>query len=100
MEAVNREGILVIRLCDRIDSLNADDVKKELQGIVEKEAQAGEIVLDAADLYYISSAGLRVILLLCETVKCPVSMIHVAEEIYDILERTGFTAVLKVERAD
>lgn len=30
MEAVNREGILVIRLCDRIDSLNADDVKKEL----------------------------------------------------------------------
>ena len=38
MEAVNREGILVIRLCDRIDSLNADDVKKELQGIVEKEA--------------------------------------------------------------
>ena len=44
MEAVNREGILVIRLCDRIDSLNADDVKKELQGIVEKEAQAGSSV--------------------------------------------------------
>lgn len=100
MEYVNKDGKLVIRLCDRIDSLNADAVQKELLGIAQKEAQAGEIVLDAADLYYISSAGLRVILLLCEKVQCPVSMSHVAEEIFDILERTGFTTILKVERAD
>ena len=100
MEAVQKDGKLVIRLCERIDSLNADAVQKELLGTAEKEAGAGEIVLDAVDLFYISSAGLRAILVLCERTKCPVSMIRVAEEIFEILERTGFTAVLKVERAD
>ncbi len=86
-----------IELKGRIDSNNASAVEKDILDQLAGTA-AQEIVLDAANLEYISSAGLRVILRLrkgCASMK----IINVSSEIYEILDMTGFTELMPVEKA-
>lgn len=100
MKAVNENGILTITLCDRIDTLNAQDVQEELLDIVDRTPDADEIVLDAAGLNYISSAGFRVILVLCEKESRPVRMTNVSDEIYSVCKKVGFTIVMRIDRRE
>lgn len=57
-----------------------------------------EIVLDAKETKYISSAGLRVVLNLKKKYDT-VSVINTSIEVYDIFEMTGFTNIVTVEKA-
>ena len=57
-----------------------------------------EIVLDAKETNYISSAGLRVVLNLKKKYD-KVSVINASIEVYDIFEMTGFTNIVNVEKA-
>ena len=57
-----------------------------------------EIVLDAKETNYISSAGLRVVLNLKKKYD-KVSVINASIEVYDIFEMTGFTNIVTVEKA-
>jgi len=91
------ENGAVIRLSGRIDSNNAGLVEKEIQA---RLAESGDeaVVLDAEDLDYISSAGLRVILRLKKTCR-DLKIVRVGSEVYEILEMTGFTEMMPVEKA-
>ena len=86
-----------IELTGRIDSGNASVVETEIEG---KLAGLGDcpIVLDASKLEYISSAGLRVILRIKKT-HSDLRIINVSSEVYEILDMTGFTEMLPVEKA-
>ena len=84
-----------IRLSGRIDSNNAAGVEKQILGqIVEGEA----VVLDAQDLEYISSAGLRVLLRIRKT-HPEMKIVGVNSEVYEILDMTGFTEMMEIEKA-
>ncbi|MGI6265350.1 MAG: anti-sigma factor antagonist, partial [Acutalibacteraceae bacterium] len=88
---------LVITLTGRIDSNNAPIVEKDVMGQAEGH-EASPIVLDASGLEYISSAGLRVILRLKKT-HPDLRITEVNTEVYDILDMTGFTEMMPVEKA-
>ena len=88
---------ITIQLNGRIDSNNAAAVEKELLAQL-AEKGAGSVTLDAADLEYISSAGLRVILRLKKTYP-DLRIINVNSEVYEILDMTGFTEIMPVEKA-
>ena len=84
-------------LSGRIDSSNAGEVDAEVKRIVE----GGEklpVLIDAEDLEYISSAGLRVLLRLRKTNE-KIHIINVCPEIYEIFEMTGFTQMMNIDRA-
>ena len=88
---------MTITLKGRIDSNNAAQVEKEI--LSQLAGQAGApLVLDAAGLEYISSAGLRVLL---RTRKAHPDMriTGVNSEVYEILDMTGFTEMMPVEKA-
>ncbi len=88
---------LTIELEGRIDSGNAAEVENEINEAM-KDKSPSAVVLDAGGLDYISSAGLRVILRLRK--KYPdLRIIDVKSEVYEILEMTGFTEMMKVEKA-
>ena len=98
MRYQEENGVLVISLEGRIDSVNAAQVEKELFEIVE----AGEdrkVELDASGLEYISSAGLRVLMKLLQTRGEPVTITGVSQEVYEILDVTGFTELFTVKKA-
>ena len=87
----------MIEIKGHIDSSNAEQFEKELMDSVMKTPE-NEIVLDASELKYISSAGLRVLMKLRKQVKKPVPVVNVSPEIYEIFEVTGFTNLLEVKK--
>ena len=88
---------LTIGLEGRIDSGNAAAIESEITDAM-KDKNPSAIVLDAEGLDYISSAGLRVILRLRK--KHPdLRIINVKSDVYEVFEMTGFTEMMKVEKA-
>ena len=65
-----------------------------------KEAMVGteELIIDLKEVDYISSAGLRVILLAQKTMSAQGSMsvANVQEDVMEVLELTGFTDILTI----
>ena len=87
----------VIALVGRVTADNA----RVLDGIIaslRKEHPEGTLVLDAGELEYISSAGLRVVMRL---VKAEGNLVieNASPEVYDVFEMTGLTELLDVIRA-
>ncbi|MBQ6312328.1 MAG: anti-sigma factor antagonist, partial [Lachnospiraceae bacterium] len=87
---------LIIRLGSVIDASNASDVEKELFTI-RKENTDGALVLDAADLTYISSAGLRSVLKLQKQEK-NLTLVNASKEVYDVFDMTGMTKVMEIQK--
>ena len=91
------DNVLYLELNGRIDSSNADRAEELIKAI--KESHPGlQSVLDAENLEYLSSAGLRVILRMRKDT-VDLKIIHVSTEVYEILDMTGFTDMLTVEKA-
>ena len=88
---------LTLSLEGRIDSNNAPAIEKELIAEVSK-APGAAIVLDAENLEYISSAGLRVLMKLRKQAKKALPVLNVSPEVYDIFSVTGFTELLDVKK--
>jgi len=86
-----------LELKGRIDSNNAVQVEKEIWDQLTGQNDV-EVVLDATDLEYISSAGLRVILRLKKTYP-DLRITGVSSEVFEILDMTGFTEMMTVEKA-
>ena len=82
----------------RIDASNAPDLLKELEA-VRAENDGCELEVDAGGLEYISSAGLRVLLQLTRSQDRPLTVVNVRPAVYEILETTGFTELLRVKKA-
>ena len=93
---INTDGILRIALEGRIHSSNAPEVEKQILDRLDSSVQA--VIIDAEKLEFISSAGLRVILKIRK--QCGnIEIVGVSPEVYEILEMTGFTEMLRVQKA-
>ena len=88
---------ITIRLTGRIDSQNAPEKERELLEILEKEA-GSTLVIDASELSYISSAGLRILMKLRKTYGEGIQIREVSPEVYDIFDTTGFTELFDIRR--
>ena len=89
------KDILYIAVEGRVDAANAADAEKKIFEI--KHANADKhVVLDADNLEYISSAGLRVILKLRKEAP-KLAIINVIPEVYEVLDMTGFADILDIE---
>lgn len=93
----NAKNSITIELSGRIDSNNAQSVEND---ILARLAGTGNVsvVLDAEKLEYISSAGLRAVLRLKKAYP-GLKITNVCSEVYEILEMTGFTEMMTVEKA-
>lgn len=100
MEQVRRisyKSNFAIALDGHITSTNAPAVEAAIQALIEDES-FNELILDAENLEYISSAGLRVILRLIKARRHP-KLINVSPEVYEVLVVTGFSEMMTVEKA-
>ncbi len=95
-EKTNKGGF-TIALCGHITSANAADAENAINKILENN-ETKELILDADELEYISSAGLRIILRLLKS-KRSVKLINVSPEVYEVLDVTGFSEMMPVEKA-
>ena len=83
----------IYKLNGKFDSSNAGELEKALTVAYEEH---GTLSLDADELVYISSAGLRVLLKL-RKMQGGLEVFNVSNENYEIFEVTGFTDLLDVK---
>ena len=85
-----------IVLSGRLDTVTAPQLEAELEKIL---SDSDALVLDMANLEYISSAGLRVILKAQKAMntKGTIKLIHVGESIMEVFDITGFSDFLNIE---
>ncbi len=97
MVTVKNEGDFSrITLAGRIDSVNAQKIEKQIFDVLDINAK--RIVIDAESLEFISSAGLRVILRIRKSC-ADIEIVGVSPDVYEILDMTGFTEMVKVQKA-
>ncbi len=89
-------AFLTMRLEGRLDTVTSPELEKSLQDSLDGVT---ELTLDFEKLDYISSAGLRVLLLAQKKMSRQGSMklVRVNETIMEIFEVTGFTDILSIE---
>ena len=96
IQATTEGTKLTIALDGRMDTTSAPQLeevlKENLRGVT-------ELVMDFAELVYISSAGLRVLLAAMKLMKKQGSMVvrNVNETVMDVFEVTGFADMLTIE---
>ena len=91
------KNILYISIEGRIDASNAALAEEKIFAI-KKENEGKHTVIDADNLEYISSAGLRVILKVRKE-EPKLAIINVSPEVYDVFDMTGFTDMITIEKA-
>lgn len=89
------DSALLIALEGRLDTTTSPDLEKEL-----KEALPGvsDLTLDFADLEYISSAGLRVLLAAQKIMnrQGQMKIVRVNEIVREVFDVTGFSDILTI----
>lgn len=88
----------IIYLAGQLDTLTAVDFEKEIQNILAGEATS--VILDGAELTYVSSAGLRLLLTLQKgmmTKKGSFRLRNISDSIMEIFNITGFSSILTIE---
>ena len=91
------KDILYIAVEGRIDASNAAEAEAKIFSI-KNDNPGKHTVVDADQLEYISSAGLRVILRLRKE-EPKLAIINVASDVYDVFDMTGFTDMVTIEKA-
>ncbi|MCL2700055.1 MAG: STAS domain-containing protein [Defluviitaleaceae bacterium] len=84
-------------LAGRLDTSSAPQLQEQL---IPELGEANTVVLDFAELGYVSSAGLRVLILGQKTAKAKGSkqtLVNVSSDIMEVFEMTGFSSVLHIE---
>ena len=83
------EKKLDLKVSGRLDTTTAPDLEKEL---LDQLKDVEELYIDFSDLEYISSAGLRVLLIMLRSLKnrSGMTLRNVSDPVMDILENTGF----------
>ena len=88
----------VICLSGQLDTLSSPDLEKEITNILEGNAQ--NVVLDGGKLTYISSAGLRLLLILQKKMSQKGGTFvlrNIQDSIMEIFKITGFSSLLTIE---
>ena len=92
-------GKTIIKTGSRIDTLNAEAFEQDIESVLQ---EAGvDLEMDCTELTYIASSGLRIIQKTMRAVMMKrgrFKITNVSPEIYKVLNMTGFTKFMTVER--
>ena len=94
----NQEGYAKITLCGRLDTSCSAQTKTDIDRFLSTSAPIRSLTVDAEQLEYLSSSGLRILLSLAKQFK-DFKVTGVNADVYDVLSMTGFVKIMTVERA-
>ena len=94
LHAQREDGILIARAVGRVDGANAMEFQNRLQAAIGDDS---DVILDLEGLSYISSAGLRVVLLVAQHVQKRsgrFSVCSLSDSIENVFNISGFDRVI------
>ena len=93
-----KDGVISIALAGRIQTDNAQQIKDAILQLLEGKTY-DRLILNAKNLDYLSSSGLRVLLQLQKMQTDKIQIIECNSEVFDIFSMTGFTEIIDVRRS-
>ena len=97
ISTTNKDNQIVITLNGRFDSAAAPVAQKEISDALKNFDEVESITVNMADMDYISSSGLRVIMQLKKKYQ-QMNVIEANAEVYNVLKLTGLTRMMPVEK--
>lgn len=97
IETDRKDNVLTVKVKGRVDGSNANDFQNKIKDSVTSKDQV--VMLDMAELSYISSAGLRVVLMVAKSLeqrKAKFMLYSLSDSIKEVFEISGFDKVIKV----
>ncbi len=97
VDVTREQGVLIVALSGLVNSANAEDVDREVIGIAILED--GAFILDLAELSYMNSAGLRILLRIAKhfdrreqtfLISAPNNNVH------DVMAISGLTQLIEI----
>jgi anti-sigma B factor antagonist len=96
MTVSRRDSAIIVDLDGQLDGNSSPDIQEQIMALLEPDAR---IVLDMSDVTYMSSAGLRVLLILARRLEATgsrVVLVGLMEEVQDTMSITGFLGFFTV----
>ena len=94
--SIKEKGTLtIIALNGRLDVSSADSVRQQICGLMESSHRS--LIICMADCEYVSSLGIRALLVIAKLAKNKaIKLVFAAlkDEVYDVFEMTGFLTML------
>ncbi len=97
INATKEGNILISKPLGRLDGTNSRDFEETLKTELNQEELS--LIIDLEDLVYISSAGLRAILLLAKTLNSKgrkLALCSLSDQILEVFEISGFNKVIPI----
>lgn len=91
-------NILILTIEGSIDSKTAGDLQNQ---IMDSVADAKNIIMDLSAVEFLSSAGLRILLMVYRQLKArngKIILVGVSEDIRDVMEMTGFINFFEIHQ--
>lgn len=88
-----QDGKTILIVSGRLDTITAPILEKEVKELEDNIC----IQFDFASLNYISSVGLRLLLVTQKRYGANFSIKNVKAEVLEVLEMTGFSEIIKIE---
>ena len=98
VEISQKDNQVLVAVEGRVDTLTSSDFEKQLSPYF--SMQGIELVLDCAAMEYISSAGLRVVLMAHKHISNKSGSFvirHLNSEVRSVFDMTGFSRILAIE---
>lgn len=99
MEIVKSENENVVSLSfkGRLDAVSAPDAEKEVNSVL--EAGSNQLLINLKELEYISSAGLRVLLVAAKGIRSSngkIVLCSLSDNVKEVFEISGFSSIFNV----
>jgi anti-anti-sigma factor len=95
VERTNRDGVQVFRITGRLDSGTSPAFEAQVLPVIRPEAN--RVVLDFTGVDYVSSAGLRVVLLVAKQTRATqgaFAIFGMAKSIHHVFQMSGFARII------
>lgn len=97
LTTTNSDNALIVKLQGNLDTLAAEEIMDQIKDILDSDTP---ITIDCTDLEYISSSGLRVLLMIRKAQKAKgnnVTMLSVNTSIMEVLRITHFDKMFEIK---
>jgi len=96
IKRINSDGLILIELSGRLDKYTSPIVENKILEIL-PDLQDKKLEINMANVTYLSSAGLRVLLNTHKELNGNLVVSHISDNIKEIFDITGFSKVLVLE---
>ena len=91
------DGIIELSISGRLDAVSAVEADKDFNNVI--EAGHDRLLINLVDLNYISSAGLRVLLVVAKRIQQnggKVVLCSLSSNVKEVFEISGFSSIFKI----